>query len=60
MDRRWFLLTTLLLGAVLALVPQPASAEQPYYLYDRGDGIPTSLLGTYVRKGELLAYSFYE
>ena len=61
MKRRRLLLATVLLGAVLALPPQPASAaEQPYYLYDRGDGIPTSLLGTYVRKGEFLAYSFYE
>src|SRR5439155_1173890 len=60
MKRHKILLATLLLGGVLALSPRPASAQQPYYLYDRGDGIPTSLLGTYVRKGELLAYSFYE
>ena len=32
----------------------------PYYLYDRGAGMPTSLFGTYVRKGELLFYPFYE
>jgi hypothetical protein len=30
------------------------------YLADRGDGIHTSLFGTYVRKNELLAYLFYE
>ena len=60
MKRHKILLATLLLGGVLALSPRPASAQQPYYPYDRGDGIPTSLLGTYVRKGELLAYSFYE
>jgi len=30
------------------------------YLADRGDGIHTSLLGTYVRKNELLVYLFYE
>ena len=30
------------------------------YLGDRGPGLPTSLFGTYVRRGELLVYSFYE
>src|SRR2546422_7609155 len=30
------------------------------YLADRGDGIHTSLFGTYVRKNELLVYLFYE
>ena len=30
------------------------------YLADRGDGIHTSIFGTYVRKNELLAYLFYE
>lgn len=60
MGRPRLLLATLLLGAILALSPQPARAEQPYYLSDRGDGMPTSLLGTYVRKGEFIAYAFYE
>ena len=32
----------------------------PDYLYDRGTGVTTSLFGTYVRKGELLFYPFYE
>src|SRR5262245_30814118 len=32
----------------------------PTYLQDRGTGISTSLFGTYVRKGELLVYPFYE
>jgi hypothetical protein len=38
------------------------SAEEnlPYYLYDRGTGIPTSMFGTYVRSGELLIYPFVE
>jgi hypothetical protein len=64
MERRRRSLVTLILGAVLgailALSPQPTSAQQPYYLYDRGDGIPTSLFGTYVRNKELLVYTFYE
>ncbi len=32
----------------------------PQYLNDRGTGIPTSLFGTYVRRGELLIYPFFE
>ncbi|HWR84279.1 MAG TPA: hypothetical protein VN285_13355 [Candidatus Deferrimicrobium sp.] len=32
----------------------------PAYLNDRGVGIPTSMFGTYVEKGELLVYPFFE
>lgn len=32
----------------------------PAYLADRGDGIPTSLLGTYIRAKEFIVYPFYE
>ena len=32
----------------------------PWYLADRGDGIPTSLFGTYIREKEFLFYPFYE
>ncbi len=41
------------------LVAQTPAAEPPY-LRDRGDGVRTSLLGSYVRKGELLVYPFFE
>jgi outer membrane putative beta-barrel porin/alpha-amylase len=34
--------------------------DLPTYLSDRGDGIATSLLGTYIRKKEFLFYPFYE
>lgn len=47
----------------LALGPlRPAAAETPLpsYLADRGTGIHTSLFGSYVKKGELLFYPFYE
>ncbi len=37
-----------------------ASDDLPITLRDRGTGIATSLFGTYVRRGELLVYSFYE
>jgi hypothetical protein len=34
--------------------------REPSYLRDRGPGIPTSIFGTYVRKGQFLVYPFYE
>jgi len=53
-----------LLAVVLAAgaerSPAADPAGLPRYLYDRGDGIPTSLFGTYVREKELLVYTFYE
>lgn len=36
------------------------ASASPVYLQDRGTGIPTSMFGTYVNKGELLVYAFYE
>ena len=42
-------------------VQDPDDPENlPVYLRDRGTGIPMSMFGTYVRKGELLVYPFYE
>ncbi|HEY7475570.1 MAG TPA: hypothetical protein VH679_11195 [Vicinamibacterales bacterium] len=38
---------------------QAQSAEAPY-LRDRGPGLPTSMFGTYIRRGELIVYPFYE
>jgi hypothetical protein len=32
----------------------------PVYLGDRGPGTPTSMFGTYIRKGELFFYPFFE
>jgi hypothetical protein len=53
--------------AVLAIIAaSPAHADTipasdlPSYLRDRGPGVATSLFGTYVEKGELLVYPFYE
>ena len=34
--------------------------EQAPYLRDRGTGMATSMFGTYVRKGELRLYPFFE
>jgi hypothetical protein len=47
----------------LILLPVPAlaaSEELPVYLRDRGPGVATSLVATYVQKGEFLVYPFYE
>jgi hypothetical protein len=58
-----FIFASLLMLFVLlpALYPtQIFSQELPVYLQDRGPGIAMSQFGTYVRKGELLVYPFYE
>ena len=52
-----------LLGALVAGPPGSAAGATeslPTYLRDRGTGVSTSIFGTYVRKGELLFYPFYE
>lgn len=53
-----------LAAGLTALSPFPAVAAEggalPAYLADRGPGIHTSLFGSYVQKGELLFYPFYE
>ena len=37
-----------------------ANKELPSYLKDRGQEIPTSMFGTYINRGELLFYPFFE
>jgi len=37
-----------------------AQEQPPKYLQDRGAGIPSSLFGTYIHRGELLIYPFFE
>lgn len=51
------------LPPVTAADPLPGTLDTdslPPYLRDRGTGVYTSLFGTYVRRGELLFYPFYE
>ena len=38
----------------------PTRDSLPSYLRDRGTGVPMSMFGTYVRRGELLVYPFLE
>jgi hypothetical protein len=39
---------------------QAPTDQEPYYLRDRGTGVATSLFGTYVKRGELIVYPFFE
>jgi hypothetical protein len=54
------LLAATVLMAAFALAPSAAGAQEPSYLADRGDGIRTSLLATYIRPREFVFYPFYE
>ncbi|MCI0451820.1 MAG: hypothetical protein L0Z51_05435 [Candidatus Latescibacteria bacterium] len=50
-------------ATVFFVTPLPARAqaeELPARLEDRGTGQPTSMFGTYIKKGELLVYPFFE
>lgn len=37
-----------------------ARDDLPYYLQDRGTGVPSSMFGTYIDKGEFIFYTYYE
>lgn len=49
-----------LAGLALALTPWVHAQGLGRRLHDRGPGVPVSMFGTYVRKGELLVYPFLE
>lgn len=55
--RRTTVLVSILCLAGLAM---PSFGQETPWLADRGPGIPTSLFGTYITKGEFLVYPFYE
>lgn len=57
----------LIISACMLALAYPATAqnqqkesESPFYLKDRGTGIPTSMFGTYVKQKEIIVYPFYE
>ncbi len=63
MTRPTLAVSPLALAIALAVIPSGRALEAqelPPYLRDRGAGVRTSLLGTYVRQGELLVYPFFE
>lgn len=47
---------------VVNLFPVTGSAQEtlPIYLRDRGPGVSSSMFGTYIQRGELIIYPFYE
>lgn len=53
-------LVILWLVAMAGAARAAAQEALPAYLRDRGEGVTTSLFGTYIRGGELLVYPFYE
>src|SRR5262245_33240984 len=46
-----------LLGAAAAAAQDPSP---PPFLKDRGTGVATSMFGTYIRRGELILYPYWE
>lgn len=52
----------LVILAAMVVSPNRSTAQEmvPSYLRDRGTGMPLSQFGTYVEKGELKFYPFYE
>ncbi len=53
----------IVLVAALVLMPASTDARQgdlPEYLTDRGIGVPSSMFGTYIEKGELIVYPYFE
>lgn len=56
----------LMMALILAFIPlshvsaSSSNDELPYYLRDRGTGVSSSMFGTYVEKGQLLVYLYYE
>jgi hypothetical protein len=49
---------------MLLVMARVAAAQQPAdpapWLADRGPGLPTSMFGTFIQKGELIVYPFFE
>jgi hypothetical protein len=61
-EMRWAaVLLSFVVGSMLLTAPAVSNAEElPAYLDDRGRGVPTSLFGTYIEKGEFVVYPMYE
>src|SRR5262249_22292295 len=47
----------------IAALPVPAAAQEetlPAYQRDRGPGVPSSMFGTYLQRGEVVVFPFFE
>jgi len=56
-----FAIGLLLFGFLIAAANVALAQESlPFYLKDRGPGVPTSMFGTYIQKGEWIVYPFFE
>lgn len=52
-----------MLAGIIIFCFSAAAATQddlPYYLQDRGAGVPLSMFGTYINRGEFVFYPYYE
>ncbi|MCI0330003.1 MAG: hypothetical protein L0196_03495 [candidate division Zixibacteria bacterium] len=45
---------------LIPFIPDLNAQELPSYLRDRGTGVPSSMFGTYLQKGELRVYPYFE
>jgi hypothetical protein len=57
-----FVVAVVLISAspAAAQATSPATPPAGSRLQDRGPGLPTSMFATYIRRGELIVYPFYE
>lgn len=53
-------LATLFIFSMCIVASAMAQDEEPYYLQDRGEGVPSSMFGTYIRHRELITYLYVE
>jgi hypothetical protein len=61
--RKAMLFLSIAVYAVAYICWQPAvvaGGDQPHFLKDRGPGVPLSMFGTYIERGEIIFYPFYE
>lgn len=56
LNHNWIIVVVL---AFFCQHAMPQEEDKPF-LRDRGSGIPTSMFGTYVEKGDIILYPFYE
>jgi hypothetical protein len=54
------LIRTAVLCATLTMAARPALSQPAALSNDRGAGLPTSMFGTFINKGELIVYPFFE